>query len=159
MIAAVLWLYVAVHLLIAEGWLATLGVRLDVSACACLFASLFARLRALPLLLLGTALARSVFLSGDVALHFLSLGIPVGVLVPLRRLFTGGNPLWQAACAMALAAVVPKLTCALADALGQDVQAAPASLGAVLQSALLVPVVTLVLRKLPPLSTLAEPSR
>jgi hypothetical protein len=156
-IAALVWIFVALHLLLLEGWLYVHGwPRVDASACACLFAGLFARPGCLPAVLLGMALARAALLGGDTALHFLILGIPAAVLVPLRRLFSRTNALWQAFCAAALAFALPRLTLGLATVFAQQVPCAAATLGGVALAAVAVPALTALLRILPPLSRLAE---
>lgn len=159
MIAAFVWLWVALHLYVLEGMLVQAGwPRVDVSACACLFFGLFARTGWLPLLVLATALARAVLVPGDAAFHFLVLGIPTGMLVPLRRLFARRDLLWQALCAGALVIALPRLGSLLARAFALDLPPAPTTWTQALTSIVLVPAFTLLLRVLPPLSRFVERS-
>lgn len=159
MIAAFVWLWLALHLFLVEGWLVQLGLpRIDMAASFCLYFGLFARVGWLPVLVFVAALGRAVLVPGDTAFHFLVLGIPTGLLVPLRKLFARHDLAWQACCGCLLTLCLPKLGAVLARAFTLELAQAPASLGHALLSIALVPATTFALRTLPPLSRFVERS-
>jgi len=158
-IFAALWLWIALLLFLLEGWLVQVGApRVDFAASITLYLGLFARVGWLPVLVLTTALARSVLVPGDTALHFLILGIPVGVMVPLRRLFARHDLLLQVFCAFVVGWTQPKLCALLSRAFALDVPVLVTSWRNLAVVIVLAPVLAFLLRKLPPLSRFVERS-
>ncbi|MEM7205888.1 MAG: hypothetical protein AAF628_36880 [Planctomycetota bacterium] len=159
MICWVLAFYVPFGLLVLDGWLAHLLLEVPVLTLAlCMFLALQARASAVPGLLVCTALARSVLVGGDAALHVLTLGLPVAALVPLRGVFFFGHLLWQAAAAAFLVLALP-VAAALIARLVDDAPPIAGVGGAQLACAILcVPPATWLLGALPPFSLLREVS-
>jgi len=157
MVVWVLWFFAALPLFLLDGWLAgRLWPVPNLTFAFCLFLGLHARPSALPGLLVCAALARSVTIGGDAALHVLILGIPTSVLLPLRVLFYRRHVLWQCAAAGFLALTVPKVTAFL----GRFAETAPpvgsVTLSQILWAFALVPPACWLLRVLPPLSAFRE---
>ena len=166
MIGWVLWLFVALHLYLLDGFLKQLlvlpgGLTLapDLTVCVGLFLALFARSSALPGLLFCAALSRSVFLPGSVFWHMLVLGLPVALLLPLRVVFSTRSPVWQCAAAGFLAYVMPRWAGLLFRLTAQGDQMAYTTAAEVFVAMCLVPLMTWLLRALPPLSLFEEPPR
>ncbi|MHC4851655.1 MAG: hypothetical protein ACYTKC_00310 [Planctomycetota bacterium] len=166
MIAWILWLFVALHLFLLDGFLKQvlvlpggLPVAPDLTVCIGLFLGLFARPSALPGLLFCAALSRSVFLPGSVFWHMLVLGIPVALLLPLRVVFSQRSPLWQCAAAGFLAYVMPRLAGLLFRLTAQGDAMVHTTAADVFVAMCLVPMMTWVLRALPPLSLFEEELR
>lgn len=158
MISWVLWLFVALHLFLLEGALSLVAPVLDLSVALCLFMALFARPRAVPGLLITTALARAVLVPGSAALHVLALGIPVAVLLPLRGIFSRKFYLWQCAVTAFLAITQPRLLALLARLTEDDVPGGTLDAGQLFWAMLLVPPLVFVLRSVPPLNRFQEKS-
>ena len=106
---------------------------LNMAVLSCLYLSWFAQRSALPFLLLGVAIGRTLVDEATLPVHILVIGIPVALLLPLRSLFVAQRWLWQAVAAALLAVAVPKL------------------------AALLLPPLLTVLRFLPPFAGFTEP--
>ncbi len=163
MIALLLWLFVVLHLFLLDGLLYAAadlvgGFQLapPLTLCMCLYLALFARTSALPGLLLCAALARSVFLVGPVAWHLLVLGLPIAVLLPLRSVLSNRSPLWQCVAAGMLAYVLPRVSGLLFRLTQQgDAEGAPTALGVFLAMCV-VPILTRLLRSVPPASLFLE---
>lgn len=159
MIAWLLWFFVALPLLILDGQLAAWAWPIPALTLAvCLDLSLFVRARSIPGLLVCTALARSVLLGGDAALHVLVLGIPIAVLVPLRALLFRGHLLLQVAAAVFLTVTMPDVAGLLDRLAPGGAPPLPASWSQLLWAAVVVPPATAVLRRLPPLSAFQDRS-
>lgn len=163
MIGWVLWLFVALHLYLLDGFLKQIlvlpgGLALapDLTVCIGLFLGLFARPSALPGLLFCAALSRSVFLPGSVFWHMLVLGLPVAMLLPLRVVFSARSPLWQCAAAGFLAYLMPRLAGLLLRLTAQGGASAHTTAAEVFVAMCLVPLMTWVLRVVPPLSLFEE---
>ena len=158
MISWVLWLFVALHLFLLEGAVALVAPVLDLGVALCLFMALFARPRAVPGLLIASALARAVLVPGSAALHVLALGIPVAVLLPLRGFFSRKFYLWQCAVTAFLAITQPRLLALLARLTEDDVPGGTLDAGQLFWAMLLVPPLVFVLRSVPPLNRFQEKS-
>lgn len=123
---------------------------IDMAVLACLFLAFFADRRALPWLLLTLAMGRTLVDEAALPVQILVLGVPVAVLLPLRALFFGQRWLWQAAAAALCAVAIPKLA-GLCGRLFEQPSAGAALHGMnVVWSALLLPPLLAVLRRLPP---------
>ena len=110
MIAWVLWFFVALHLFLLDGLLVSVSDwSPDLSLAVGLFCVLYARPSALPGILLCAALSRSVLLEGSAAIHLLTLGLPVAVLLPLRVVFSKRSLIWQCLASGFLAFMIPRL--------------------------------------------------
>jgi hypothetical protein len=158
MIRWLAWFFVAPHLFWLDGVLATTAARvIDIGLAVALVLALSVRTAALPGLLLIAALARSLLYEGGIALHFLALGLPIAVLVPLRGVFFRASAVWQGAAAAFLAVAVPRVGMFFAARTGAGalVDEAPGVL-AVLGAMVLVPPTAWLLRSLPPLQSFAE---
>ena len=157
MIGWLLWFFVALHLFLLDGWLASLTPWIpDLSLAVGLFCAIYARPAALPGLLLCAALPRSVLVEGSAAAHLLILGIPVAVLLPLRGWFSRGSILWPCVASGFLAFVSSRLASFLFRITG-DGSGVPALTGFEIFAAMcLVPLITWLLRSVPPLSLFQE---
>lgn len=129
---------------------------LDVGVLLCLYLAVFADRGALPWLLLGAAIGRALVDEAGLAVQILVLGIPVGLLLPLRGLFHGQRWAWQAAAAVLCAVAIPKLAGLCGRVFTQPSQSASSDLVSVVWAALLVPPLLSLLRWLPPLSLFEE---
>ena len=157
MVAWLLWVFVALHLFLLDGVLGRVSTLIPETGLAIgLFCAVYARPMVLPALLLGAALPRSVLVEGSAALHLLALGVPVAVLLPLRSIFSRGSLLWPCLAAGFLSFIVPRLAGLLHRVSGEGVAVDPPSALQIFAAMCLVPVVTWVLRSLPPLSLFAE---
>lgn len=157
MIAWVLWFFLALHLFLLDGFLVGVSHWFpDLSLVVGLFCVLYARPSALPGILICAALSRSVLLEGGAASHLLILGLPVAVLLPLRVVFSKRSLLWQCLAAGFLAFMVPRLTGLLFRLTGEGVAGMDVTSLDIFVAMCVVPVVTWLLRSLPPLSMLQE---
>ncbi len=157
MIAWLLWFFVALHLFLLDGWFAGLTDHVpDLSLSIALFCALYARPKALPGLLLCAALSRSVLVPGSVALHLLVLGVPVAVLLPLRGVFSRGSVLWPCLASGFLAFVLPRLSGLLFRLTAEGGPALPMTGFEIFVAMCVIPVFTLALRSVPPLSLFQE---
>lgn len=152
----VLWYFgVPVGYLLGGVWRQQGLPPLDISVLVCLFLSVFADRRLLPLLLLGAAVGRAFVDPAGLAVQILVLGIPVAVLLPLRTLLFGQHWVWQALAASLCALAIPKLgglcTQWLAGGAGSQVQWLE-----VLWAALLLPPMLALVRRLPPFRAFVE---
>jgi len=161
-----LWLFVALHLYLLDGFLKEVlvlpgGLILapDVTASVALFLGLFARPSALPGLLFCAALSRSVFLPGSVFWHMLVLGVPVAPLLPLRVVFSPRSPVWQCAAAGFLVYLMPRLAGLLCRWTAQGNAPEPSTAPEVFVAMCFVPLMTWVLRLVPPLSLFEDEGR
>ena len=151
------WTFSALPLFVLDGWLvAVLWPLPALTLALCLYCALFARLAALPGLLVVAALARSVLLGGDAAAHLLALGIPVALLVPARNVFSRRHLPWQAVVAVFLAVALPQLGSLLARVAGGGAIGWAPGWDQALLAALVVPPCTWLLRLLPPLRWFEE---
>jgi len=157
MIAWVLWFFVALHLFLLDGLLVSVSDwSPDLSLAVGLFCVLYARPSALPGILLCAALSRSVLLEGSAAIHLLTLGLPVAVLLPLRVVFSKRSLIWQCLASGFLAFMIPRLGGLLFRVTGDGVAAVDVSSLDIFVAMCVVPVFTWLLRSLPPLSMLQE---
>ena len=128
----------------------------DIGVLACLYLGFFAERAAVPWLLLGAAIGRALVDEASLPVQLLVLGVPVAVLLPARALFFGHRWAWQAAAAAVCAVVLPKLA-GLCGAWFDQPSASGALHGAtVLWSALLVPPLLALVRRLPPCAGFEE---
>lgn len=147
-----LWFFLALPLFMLDGWLAERVMPVPALTFAvCLYLGSFARLSALPGLLVCAALARSVLIGGDAAVHVLVLGLPIAALVPFRSVFYPQTLAWQASAGVFLALVVPKVTGLLARVAEAAPTVEPVGWTQLLVAAAAVPLATWVLRCTPPL--------
>ena len=103
-----LWFFGSLPLFVLDGWFVHAVAPVPAFTLAtCLYCGLYARLGTVPGLLLCAALARSVLIPGDAALHLLVLGLPVAALLPTRGVFARSHVLWQALASAFLAVSVP----------------------------------------------------
>lgn len=159
MIGWPLWFFVAPHLFLLDGFLAAnLPVRPDLGIALCLVLALHVRTAALPGLLLIAALGRSLLQDGDLAVHFLAMGLPVAALLPMRAVFLKRSSLWHCTAAGLLAVTIPKVGAFFAQISHQAAAETPVGLGSVLIAMATVPLVAWGLRALPPLSLFVEAS-
>lgn len=158
MIGWFLWFFLAPYLFLVEGLLAgALPFRIDLAAAVCLFAALFVRTGAVPGFLLCAALGRALLEDGDTAVHFLSMGIPVAILLPARLAFVERSWTIQVLCAAFLALTMGPVASFFAELSRQPVDVAAAgSWTAVLVTAFLAPAAAGALRMLPPFGLFAE---
>lgn len=133
------------------GLLQDLGLPpLDMAVLSSLYLSWFAQRSALPFLLLGVAIGRTLVDEATLPIHILVTGIPVALLLPLRTMFVAQRWLWQAVAAALLAIAIPKLSGLFGRAFDQPSVSSILNGWQVVWSALLVPPLLSVLRFLPP---------
>lgn len=128
----------------------------EIGALACLFLAVFAERRAVPWLLLGLAIGRALVDEAALPIQLLVLGIPVAVLLPLRTWLPGTWLPWQMAVALGFAVAIPKLSLLLGLVFAQPTAAARLDAGTVAWSAVLAPLLLVVVRRLPPWSSFEE---
>lgn len=139
------------------GFLQDLGLPpLDMAVLSCLYLAWFAERSALPFLLLGVAIGRTLVDEATLPIHILVMGIPVALFLPLRTLFVAQRWLWQAVAAALLAIAVPKLSGLLGRAFDQPSVSAVLDGWQVVWSAALLPPVLSVVRFLPPFAGFTE---
>jgi hypothetical protein len=155
-----LWLTLVPQLFLLSGWLTAIGAPpVDFAAGICLFCVLFAERSALPGLLLGAALGRSLVDGGGLAVQVLTLGTPVALLLPLRGLLFRQRWVWQGLFAAVLALAIPRLH-GFYGALFRQAETVPALDGfRVAWSVLLLPPLLWLLCRLPPLRQFREGPR
>jgi hypothetical protein len=130
----------------------------DMAVAWCLFLGFFAERGAVPWLLLGCALGRALVDEASLPVQVLVLGVPVAVLLPLRAWIFGQRWGWQVLAATGCAVVVPKLAGLFGAWFSQPSQSAYLDGYAVAWSALLVPPLLALVRRLPPCRAFAEDS-
>ncbi|MFM1870886.1 MAG: hypothetical protein RL398_308 [Planctomycetota bacterium] len=153
------WLWFALlgpQLFPLTAWLAEAGLpRLEAGVLVCMYLALFADRRALPWLLFGAAIGRALVIDAPVPVHMLVMGVPAALLVPLRALLYGHRWTWQVAVAAAAAAMVP-----LGDGLCARWFGGPPAptieLWRIALTAVVLPPLLAVLRRLPPLASFEE---
>jgi hypothetical protein len=129
------------------GFLQDLGLPpLDMAVLSSLYLSWFAQRSALPFLLLGVAIGRTLVDEATLPIHILVIGIPVALLLPL----------WQSIAAALLAIAMPKLAGLFGRAFDQPSVSSMLNGWQVVWSALLVPPLLSVLRFLPPFAGFTE---
>lgn len=121
----------------------------------CLFCAVHARSRTVAGLVLCAATARAVVEGGGLALHVLTLGVPVAVLLPLRGLFYRHVP-WQCAASAVLAVALTRFGSLLGEVLNRPAAGAVLQWSHVLWAVLLAPPLVAVLRRLPPFPAFQE---
>jgi hypothetical protein len=157
MIGWLLWFFLALHLFLLDGLLSGWSESIpELSLAVALFCALYARPEALPGLLLCAALSRAVLLEDSAAAHLLILGIPVAVLLPMRGVFSRGSVLWPCLAAGFLAFVMPRVGGLLFRLTGDGAPGVPLTGFEIFLAMCLVPVATLLLRLVPPLSLFEE---
>lgn len=157
MIGWFLWFFLAPLVYLADGALmAAAPVRVDLGIAVCLVIGLYARTSAVPGLLLCAALGRALLEEGDVALHYLAMGLPIAVLLPVRAAVVERSALVQAASAAFLALTVPRVLLFFAELSRQPADPIPAGPAGVVLAAIFAPVVAWALRRVPPLSLFEE---
>ena len=160
MIGWFLWFFTGPYVVLVDGALRSwLPIPLDVGTAVCLVFALFARSSALPGLILCLALGRALFAEGDVALHFLSIGVPIAALLPLRIAFFERSAIVQVPAAAFLAMMVPRVAILFAELSGQAVAPPASGLVAVTVTAVCAPLIAAGLRRVPPLSIFVERHR
>lgn len=157
MIGWLLWFFVALHVFLLDGYFAGISDLIpDLGLAVALFCALYARPSALPGLLLCAAVSRSVLAEGSAALHLLILGMPVAVLLPLRGVFFKGAILWPCIASGFLAFFMPRVAVLLHRLTGDGVAARPLDGLEIFVAMCVVPVLTWLLRSVPPLSLFQE---
>ncbi len=160
MIAWILWFFMALHLFLLTGWLSTWHPMMpDFGLALSLYLALFARSSALPGLLFCAALSRSVLMEGNLSMHILVLGIPIAVLLPMRRVFSGRSGLWQCLVAGFLAISQPRLSAWLFQLTDQGVLGEGVTALDIVLAMCMLPLAAWGLRSLPPLSLFQEKLR
>lgn len=122
----------------------------DMGVLWCLFLAFFAERAALPWLLLGAALGRALVDDASLALQVLVLGAPVAALLPLRLLLHGQRWLHQAVAAAAVAFGLPRFASWLGEWFAQPAASAPPDVFTVMWTAVVVPPLLALARRLPP---------
>jgi hypothetical protein len=151
------WLLLVPQPFLVAGWLGQSGwPQIDYGAVLCLFLLLYAEPVALPGLLLGAAVGRGLIDEASVPLQLLILGVPLAVLMPLRRLFYRDQLWWQVLATSAFAVAIPKLAGLFGVWFDQPSASAQLSWMKVLWTGLFGPVALFFLRLLPPFSVFAE---
>ena len=157
MIAWVPWFFLALHLFLLDGYLSGLSQAVpELSLAVALFCGLYARPGALPGLLLCAAVSRAVLMEGSAASHLLILGMPVAVLLPMRGMFSRGSVLWPCLASGFLAFVMPRIGGFLFRLTGDGGAGVPLTGFEIFLAMCVVPLITLLLRSLPPLSLFEE---
>lgn len=152
-----LWFLLMPQAFLFVGFLQDLGLPpLDMAVLASLYLAWFAQRSALPFLLLGVAIGRTLVDEATLPVHVLVIGIPVALFLPLRSLFVAQRWLWQAVAAALLAIAVPKLAGLCGRVFDQPSVSAVLNGWHVVWSAVLVPPMLSVLRFLPPFVGFAE---
>ena len=152
-----LWLALAPQVFLLAGLWRDAGLPpIDMAALVCLFLGFFADRAALPWLLLTLAMGRTLVDAAALPVQILVLGVPVAVLLPLRALLFGQRWLWQAAAAALCAIAVPKLSGLCGRLFEQPTAGAVLDGMQVVWSALLLPPLLALLRRLPPCSAFEE---
>ncbi|MEY4673799.1 MAG: hypothetical protein RL148_1583 [Planctomycetota bacterium] len=153
----VLWFLLVPQLYLLQGWVGSTGQPLfDATVLLCVFLAWFARPACLPVLLLGVAAGRALVDDAGLAVQMLVVGTPTALVVPLRSIVFRRNWLWQGALAAVVAIVVPRLSGLLGAWFSQPSASAELHGANVLWSALLVPPLLAVFRRLPPLRGFEE---
>ncbi len=157
MVGWLLFFFLAPQLFVLDGFLAQhLAYRPDLSVALCLVLALFVRTGCLPGLLFLAAIGRSMLVDGHFAVHFLAMGVPIAVLIPLRSLFFRRSFFYQCVAAGVLALTVPK-TAAIFGMIGREaVEVVPVTAGSIAIAVVLVPPMAWLLRLLPPMSLFVE---
>lgn len=151
------WLAIAPQGFLLAGLCRDTGLPpVDVGVLACLFLSFFADRRALPWLLLTLAIGRTLVDPASLPVQILVLGVPVAVLLPLRSVFLGHRWLWQTAAAALCAVAIPKLAGLCGRMFDQPSPDAQLDGMHVLWTAVLLPALLAVLRRLPPCRAFSE---
>ena len=96
------------------------------------------------------AIGRALVDEAALPVQILVLGVPVAVLLPMRQLFFGQRWLWQAVAASLCAIVIPKLAGLFVRWFDQPSASAHLDGMVVLWSALLLPPLLSLARRLPP---------
>ena len=153
-----LWFLIVPQGFLVLGLLQDLGLpSLDMAVMASLYLAWFAERSALPFLLLGVAIGRTLVDEAALPVHILVVGIPVALFLPLRALFVAQRWLWQAVAAALLAIAIPKLSGLCGRVFDQPSISSVLDGWQVTWSALLVPPLMSVLRFVPPFAAFTEP--
>jgi hypothetical protein len=128
----------------------------DMGVFWCLFLAFFAERRAVPWLLLGGALGRALVDEASLPVQILVLGVPVAVLLPTRGLLYGQRWLWLALASSLCAIAIPKLAGLFGRWFEQPSASASLDGFVVVGSALLVPPLLALARRLPPCRAFEE---
>lgn len=151
------WFVLAPQTFLLAGLLADSALpRLDAAVLLCLFFAFFAEQRALPGLLLGAAMGRALVDEAGLWVQILVLGVPVAVLLPLRRWFFGQRWIWQATAAALLAFCLPYLAGLCGRVFDQPSASSNLDGMAVVTSAVLLPPLLWCLRSVPPFAAFEE---
>ena len=152
-----LWFLLVPQGFLLAGFLPDVGLpALDMAVLACLFLAWFAERQSLPFLLFGAAVGRALVDEASLPVHVLVIGIPVALFLPLRGLFVAQRWLWQSVAAALFAVVVPKLSGLCGRVFDQPSASAVLYGWNVVWSALLLPPLLSLLRRLPPLAAFTE---
>lgn len=146
-----LWFVLAPQAFLLAGMLESSALpRLDASVLFCLYLAFFAEQRALPGLLLGAAMGRALVDEAGLWVQVLVLGVPVAMLLPLRRWVFGQHWLWQATAGGVLAYLVPTFAGLCGRVFDQPSASANLDGTVVITSALAIPPLLWCLRVVPP---------
>lgn len=151
-----LWFLLAPQTFLLVGFGRDAGVPLDATVLHCLFLAFFADRRALAGLLLGAAMGRALVDEAGLCVHVLVLGVPVALLLPLRRWFFGQRWIWQATAAALLAIAVPRLSGLCGRVFDQPSASSVFDGMVVLTSAVFLPPLLWCLRAVPPFAAFEE---
>ena len=152
-----LWFALAPHTFLVAGLGRDLGLpAFDFGVLACLYLAFFAERSALPWLLFGLAAGRGLVDAAALPVQLLVLGIPVGVLLPLRALVFGQSWLALLGAAALCASVIPRLAVLLGAVFDQPSTTATTGFASVLWTTLLAPPLLWLLRAVPPFAAFEE---
>ncbi|MCA8951441.1 MAG: hypothetical protein KDE27_18175 [Planctomycetes bacterium] len=151
-----LWFVLAPQTFLLAGLLRDLGLPFDATVLHCLFLAFFAERGALAGLLLGAAMGRALVDEAALSVHLLVLGVPVALLLPLRRWFFGQRWIWQATTAALLAFAVPRLSGLCGRVFDQPSVSSAFDGMVVVTSAIFLPPLLWCLRAVPPFAAFAE---
>lgn len=128
----------------------------DISALWCVFLAFFAERGAVPWLLLGGAIGRALVDEASLPVQILVLGVPVALLLPVRRVLANQRWLWQACGASLCAIGIPKLAGLFGRWFDQPSAGSHLDGFVVLWTTLLVPPLLALCRRLPPCRAFEE---
>jgi hypothetical protein len=129
---------------------------LDMGALCCLHLAFVAERAAVPWLLLGLATGRALVDEASLPIQILVLGVPIGLLLPLRALLFGQRWLWTCLCAAGCAWAIPTLAAFFGRVFDQPSVSATVDGMNIVWAAVLVPFALVVVRALPPCRAFEE---
>ena len=150
-LSLLVWFLLALPWFVLDGWLAgRLSWAPDLTVVLALVAGLHVRARAVAAFLLCAASARALIMDGTTGLHFLALGIPVAVLLGLRRTFVERSLLWHGMAAAMVAWSLPLLTAVFARLGRIDLAPPPVDWFGVLRAVVWGPLIAAGMARVPP---------